>query len=434
MTKRTLAIATGVLIAGSAAAADLPNTKAAPAPPPTWWSTVTVNGEIDAGIMGNPDAPSSGLNWGRLFDQTANEPMLNTGVLTIQRATGSAGYDVGFMLQGAFGTDNRFTHNMGEGEYWINSKYQLSLMQAYLSVHTPWITPGGIDWKLGQWSTIEGVESFTDPSANLFYSHSYLFNYPEPFTNFGVLAITHINPTVDIYTGISSGNQATLVPYVGDNNDAPAFEGGVGLNKLFGGAVTVMATTHIGPENPYFQADFPLTGNNAANTSLVFENDLNATWTVTDKITAIGQVNYTKNDFTGGSTYGGVGYVSWQTPYDWLKVNGRAEVFRDNGNGSGGGTYVCAYPGNFDWMNALHGFPNTVYCGPPTTYFEFTAGLNITPTIPSSVPFVKAVIFRPEVRYDTSLNGTTPFGVPSGSTIGTKSDMVTIGGDVVVKF
>ena len=35
--------------------------KAPPAPPPTWWSTITYAGEIDAGIMGNPDSPGSGL-------------------------------------------------------------------------------------------------------------------------------------------------------------------------------------------------------------------------------------------------------------------------------------------------------------------------------------------------------------------------------------
>ncbi len=421
---------------GVAAAADLPTSKAPPAPPPSWWSTITVNGEIDAGIMGNPDSPGSGLNWGRVFDEQANTPMLNDGLVTIQRPTdpNATGYDVGFVIQGDFGTDARFLHYLQEGEYLINSKYQLALVQAYAMVHTPWITPGGIDWKLGQWPTLEGVESFIDPSANLFYSHSYIFNYPEPFSDFGILAITHINPTVDIYTGISSGNQTTLGPYTGDNNNAPAFEGGIGLNKLFGGAVTVLATTHIGPENPFYQADIPLTGNNAANSSLVYENDLNVTWTATDKITVIGEANYTKNDLTGASTYGGVGYASYQTPLDWLKINGRAEVFRDNGNASGGGTYVCAYPGNFDWVNAVHGYPNTVYCGPPTTYFEFTAGLNITPTLPSSIPLVKGLIIRPEVRYDTSLNGTTPFDVPANSTTGTKSDMVTIGGDVILKF
>ena len=415
---------------GVAAAADLPTSKAPPAPPPSWWSTITVNGEIDAGIMGNPDSPGSGLNWGRVFDEQANTPMLNDGLITIQRQTdpNATGYDVGFVIQGDFGTDARFLHYLQEGEYLINSKYQLSLVQAYAMVHTPWLTPGGIDFKLGQWPTLEGVESFIDPSANLFYSHSYIFNYPEPFSDFGALAITHINPTVDIYTGISSGNQTTLGPYTGDNNDAPAFEGGIGLNKLFGGSVTVLATTHIGPENAY------LASGPAANSALVYENDVNVTWAATDKLTLIGEGNYTKNDLTGASTYGGVGYVSYQTPIDWLKINGRAEVFRDNGNSSGE-TLCLRLPGQLrlgQWRARLPQHAPTV--GPATTYFAFTAGLNITPTVPSSLSFLKAMIFRPEVRYDTSLNGTTPFDVPSNSTTGTKSDMVTIGGDVILKF
>jgi hypothetical protein len=415
---------------GVALAADLPTDKAPPAPPPTWWSTITYAGEIDAGIMGNPDSPGSGLNWGRLFDDRANEPMLNAGLFTVSRATGSAGYDVGFTIQGEFGTDARFTHYMGVDPYWIDSRYQFSLLQANVLLHTPWVTPGGIDWKFGMFPTIEGAEVI-DPAGNLFYSHSYIFNYPEPFEDFGVMAITHINPTVDIYTAVSSGQQTTLVAYQGDNNDAPAFEGGIGLNKLFGGAVTVLASTHIGPENGAGQPGTPFF-NPAANSAMVFENDLVVTWTATDKITITGEGNYTRNELGSGSeTYGAVGYISYQTQWDWLKINGRAEVFRDNN-----GAYVGAYPGNFDFVDLEHGYPNGAIFQAPTTYLELTAGLNITPTLPTSIPFVKSITFRPEVRYDTSLNGTTPFDLPStaiGST-GSKTDQVTIGGDVIVKF
>lgn len=409
---------------GVAAAADLPTTKAPPAPPPTWWSTITYAGEIDAGIMGNPDSPGSDYNFGRLFDGKANDPVLNAALFTVTRPTGSAGYDVGFTIQGEFGTDARFTHYLGVDGYWINSAYQFSLLQANLLVHTPWITPGGIDWKLGMWPTLEGAEVI-DPAGNLFYSHSYIFNFPEPFNDFGVLAITHINPTVDIYTAVSSGQQTTLVPYVGDNNSAPAFEGGIGLNKLFGGAVTVLASTHIGPENPFLAFGQP------ANTHLNYENDIVVTWTATDKITIIGEGNYTLNSLTNSDTFGGVGYISYQTDLPWLKINGRAEVFRDDGPV----TFVCSYPGNFDFVNAESGFPNASTCGAPATYAEFTAGLNITPTIPSSIPFIKSVTFRPEVRYDTTLDSVNAFNAPTPSgTLGTKTDMVTIGGDVILKF
>jgi hypothetical protein len=409
---------------GVAAAADLPTTKAPPAPPPTWWSTITYAGEIDAGIMGNPDSPGSDYNFGRLFDGKANDPVLNAALFTVTRPTGSAGYDVGFTIQGEFGTDARFTHYLGVDGYWINSAYQFSLLQANLLVHTPWITAGGIDWKLGMWPTLEGAEVI-DPAGNLFYSHSYIFNFPEPFNDFGILAITHINPTVDIYTAVSSGQQTTLAPYTGDNNSAPAFEGGIGLNKLFGGAVTVLASTHIGPENPFLAFGQP------ANTHLNYENDIVVTWTATDKITIIGEGNYTLNSLTNSDTFGGVGYISYQTDLPWLKINGRAEVFRD----AGPVTFVCSYPGNFDFVNAESGFPNASTCGAPATYAEFTAGLNITPTIPSSIPFIKSVTFRPEVRYDTTLDSVNAFNAPTPSgTLGTKTDMVTIGGDVILKF
>jgi len=415
---------------GFAAAADLPNTKAPPAPPPSWWSTIAVNGELDGGITGNPDSPPSGLNWGQLFTDKANEPLLNQALLTVQRPTGSTGYDFGFEVQLMFGTDARFTHGLGECEYCINSRYQFDPVQAFLQAHTPWITPGGIDFKLGQWITLEGVETI-DPSGNLFYSHSYIFNYPEPFKDTGFLAITHINPTLDIYTAITSGQSTSLDPYVGDNNDAPAFEGGIGLNKLFGGSVTVLATTHIGPENPFLQPFGP--PNPAANSDLNYENDLIVTWTATDKITITGEGNYTLNTLTQSDTFGAVGYISYQTALDWLKINGRAEVFRDDGPS----TFVSVYPGAFDFVNTLHGFPSGAIFGPPTTYLELTAGLNITPKLPTEIPLLKTLIFRPEIRYDTSLNGTTPFDLVEtgfGAGHGLKSDQVTIGGDVILKF
>jgi hypothetical protein len=428
-----LALCAGIATGGYASAADLPTTKGPPAPPPSWWSSITINGLVDAGITGNPDSPPSGLNWGRLFDDKSNAPLFNQGLLTVQRPIDSSkpAYDVGFFFQFMYGSDSRFTHYLGECDFCINSLYQIDIPAAYIQAHTPWLFDGGIDWKVGQWPTLEGAETI-EPDTNLFYSHSYIFNYPEPFKDTGVLAISHINPTVDIYTAVTSGANTSLDPYVGDNNDAPAFEGGIGLNKLGpGGVLTILATTHIGPENPYLQPVGP--PNPAANSSLVYENDIVATWTVTDKLTIIGEGNYTRNDLTDSDTYGGVGYISYQTPVDWLKINGRAEVFRDDGPA----TYVSAYPGNFDFVDTEHGYPSGAIFGPPTTYLELTAGLNITPTIPASIPYLKSVIFRPEVRYDTSLNGTTPFDLVEtgpGAGFGTKSDQVTIGGDIILKF
>jgi hypothetical protein len=439
-----LALCAGMIATGGyAAAADLPNTKGPPAPPPSWWSTITVNGEIDAGITGNFDSPPSGLNWGHLFTDKANEPLFNQGLLTVQRPIDSSkpAYDVGFAFQAMYGSDARFVHYLGECEYCINSLYQVSVVEAYAQAHTPWIFDGGIDFKVGQWPTLEGAEVI-ESDLNLFYSHSYIFNYAEPFQDTGVLAIAHINPTVDLYASIVSGENTSIGFPFGDNNASPAFEGGIGLNKLGpGGAVTVLATTHIGPEDPFFaggtepngasQVPAVYTCGTCGNSALRYANDIVITWTATDKLTLTLDGNYTRDDAVADETYGAAGYASYQTPIDWLKINGRAEVYRDDT-----GFFVGAYPGNFDFANSEHGYINTVITQAPTTYFEVTGGLNITPTIPASIPYLKGVIFRPEVRYDTSLNGTAPYdlqGRTPGS-VGTKSDQVTVGGDIILKF
>jgi hypothetical protein len=121
-----------------------------------------------------------------------------------------------------------------------------------------------------------------------------------------------------------------------------------------------------------------------------------------------------------------------------LKIVGRGEVWRDNNN-----FFVAAYPGNFDFVNVQYGFPSTAVFAPaPTTYLELTAGLNITPALPQGLPFLKSITVRPEVRYDASLNGTTPFngaGFPAfgfGPAFGTgaKSSQFTFGGDIIAKF
>jgi hypothetical protein len=68
-----------------------------------------------------------------------------------------------------------------------------------------------------------------------------------------------------------------------------------------------------------------------------------------------------------------------------------------------------------------------VISGGSTTYAAVTGGLNITPEIAKG-GVLKGLIFRPEVRYDWTLNGTTPFAA------GTKRSQFTFGGDVIAKF
>ena len=119
-------VAAAALIAGSAFAADvdLANKKEPPAPPPSWWDTVTVTGYFEGSETANFANPYNGLNWGRLFDDRADGPMFNQSVLTVQRPLDpkATDYDFGFKVQGMVGEDARYTHFLGELDYAINSR------------------------------------------------------------------------------------------------------------------------------------------------------------------------------------------------------------------------------------------------------------------------------------------------------------------------
>ena len=447
-------------LSGSYACAAEP----APAPPPAnWWDTLTVTGLIEGGMTINPQNPPDGLNFGHLFTDKASSPLLNQAVLTIQRPLDpkATGYDFGFMIQALYGSDARYTQYLGEFNYAINDRNQIALQQAWGVIRLPWLFTGGIDVKAGQWVTLLGAETI-DPTTNYFYTHSYMFNFGIPLEDTGVLAIAHVDPLLDIYAGITAGVNTTIGYRAGDDNGAPAFEGGIGLN-LFDGNLTVLAMTHIGPELPDTFNIFGLPSFNNRinevllchcnpNSALRYLNDIVTTWKVNDALTLITDLNYIRDDGFKTSGYGVAQYAVW-TVFDWLKVVGRAEVWRDNGISTDNGIthtgfFVGAFPGNFDFINSEWGFVNTSFVETPTTYLGLTAGLNITPPVPEG-SFVKGVTLRPEVRYDTSLNGTTPFdgsgfggrgfpgipalGIPAFGT-GRKAEQVTFGGDVLVKF
>ncbi|QXX75781.1 outer membrane beta-barrel protein [Methylovirgula sp. HY1] len=429
----------GCMAAGSAIAADLPATKSPPVPaaPPSWWSTFTINGVIDAGITFNPGLSAGGNNFGSLFTDKANEPLLNQMSLIAQRPIDSNAktVDFGFKLQLMYGSDARYTHFLGECDYCISNINQFDVVEAWGAAHLPYVFGGGIDVKVGQFVTLLGAEVINAPD-NLFYSHSYIFNFGVPLKDTGVMTVAHITPMVDVYAGAVTGVNTSIgwnspaFGDPGDNNNAGAFEGGIGLNNLLNGNLTVLATTNIGPENPNTPLGIAACACNP-NTTYRYLNDMVITWKATDKLTFITDANYIHDDgyLPGGvSGYGVAQYASYALN-DWLKINGRAEIWRDNN-----GFFVAAFPGNFDYVNTEHGYPSGAYGAPGAanfqgnTYLELTAGLNITPVLPKSLPYLKGIIFRPEIRYDSSLNNTTPFDY------GTKSSQFTFGGDLIAKF
>ena len=398
----------------SPAASVNPTLPAAPAtaaaPPQDWASTITYGAQVDAGITGNFDRPSDGLNYGRLFDDKANTVLLNGIQLTATRPIDPtlSTFDFGFILQGTYGSDARYTHYLGEFGYLTHDRDQFSILQATVTMHAPVLFKGGVDFKLGQFATLIGYETI-DPSTNPFYSHSYNFNFG-PFEHTGLQAIAHIDPTLDVYAEVDTGESTTFDG--GDNNAEPAGLVGIGLNNLAGGKLTALAFVHLGPE------DATAAIGTDANSEMRYEADTVLTYKATDKLTVVAEGQWQHDDVAGADSYGLAGYVAYALTRT-LTANFRGEVYRDNA-----GFFVAADPGNLDPIRALGGRPSTAFGVGRQTYSEWTWGVSYKPAI----PHVALLAFRPEIRWDKSFSGGHPF---DGRT---ETGNFTLAGDVILGF
>ena len=407
---------TGLPANPASAAADKPADKPYVAPKnlSEWASSIKLGFQIDGGITGNPDDPHSRRNFGRLFDDNSNRPVLNQAMVTLSRDVDpkATSIDVGFKLQAFYGSDARIVHTLGVFDQLIHDRNQITVTEASVSVRFPDLFAGGLDVKAGMYPTPLGFE-LIDPKTNPFYSHSYIFNYGLPFKHVGALATAHVSDTIDLYLGIDSGTNTGVGYGTGDNNNRPGGIAGIGWNAP-GGKFTVLALTHMGPENSKRNTPF-------ANSAMRYYNDVVTTWKTTDKLTLTLELNAVQEDGFNASAYGAAGYASY-TLTDTLTLNGRAEVFRDGQN-----FFVSTPLNNRDFVNFERGvFSNFITSPKRATYSGLTAGVTYKPAgMPAAL---STVMFRPEIRYDRTLDGARPFND------GRSRDMVTLAADAIVGF
>jgi hypothetical protein len=284
------------------------------------------------------------------------------------------------------GSDARAIHGLGLLDNTMNETIEPDIVEAYLALHFPILSEGGVDLKLGKFVTLEGNETI-DPRANFFYSHTYLFDFGIPFTHTGALAVWHATSQVDLYGGVTRGVNTSI----DDNNNALAFHGGVGLN-LLDGKFTALASTHIGPET---------VGKDHDNR---YVNDLTFTAKLTKNFTAITDLNYAYDEAADAHGYG-IAQQFLYTLNDVYSIGLRGEVWRDEE-----GFYVASFAENDDVLDVLRGGnvtldPRTVGGG-RTTYGAITLGVNIKPSVPKPLA---GLVIRPELRYDRALTNTRPF-------------------------
>ena len=367
-------------------------------------------GWIEAGITGNTDAPTDNHNFGHLFTDRANEALLNQASIVGERTLdpNATGFDWGFKVWFMYGSDSRYTKSLGFMDLSTNDRVQPDFPEISASFHLPIITAGGLDLKLGKYQDPMSAET-VDPRNNVFYSHSYIFNFGIPGNYLGGLATLHVNKYLDVYAGINRGVNTSF----DDNNNSIAFEGGIGLN-LLDGNLTTLALTHIGPEDFHNNHDYR------------YLNDITTTWKVTKAFTSVTDLNLVYDSIAGGQYAYGVAQYFTYAVNDWLILGMRGEVFRDER-----GFYVAQFRANNGFIHAERGetqdsLDPSSLGGGKTTYFAITGGVTIKPPLPK--PFA-GLLIRPEVRYDRALTDQfKPFKQ------NTSRDQVTIGADLVLEF
>ena len=386
----------------------------APANLSEWASSIKLDFQGDAGITVNPAGPDNRRNFGRLFDDNSNRPVLNQFLVTLGRTVDpkATSPDVGFKLQLMYGSDARIVHTLGVFDQLIHDRNQLDIVEANVTVRLPGLFANGLDIKAGLYPTPLGVE-LIDPKTNAFYSHSYIFNYGLPYKHVGALATAHVSDLIDLYLGIDSGTNVAVGYGNGDNNNRPGGIAGIGFNML-DGKLTVLALSHMGPENSKRNTPF-------ANSAMRYYNDLAVVWKATDKLTLTTEGNYVREDGFRAEAWGIAQYASYALS-DTVTLNGRAEIYRDNTN-----FFVSTPVAERDYVALERGvFSRFILAPKPTTYTEFTAGLTYKPSwAPQQL---STLLIRPEVRYDQTLNNSRVYNDSKDR------GAVTLAADVIIGF
>jgi hypothetical protein len=270
-------------------------------------------------------------------------------------------FDVGFMIEGFYGSDAVYTHSNGildnankHGK--TSPDNDLDLEQAYIDVSAPVGT--GLVFTVGKFDTLLGSEVI-NPSGNALYTHSYQFSYGIPYTQTGILAAYNICSALKVTAGITRGwNQST-----DDNNGAIDFIGEAVWT--INSAWTATVNLSEGPQSTDDNHDY----------WTVVEGI--AAWQVSDQLKLTADLLYGDANAIA-QWYGIAGYASY-TLNKFAAINFRGEIYHDG-----------------------RGFTTGVG-GSDTNYIEGTLGVAVTPT--PDVNLLQTLTIRPEIRIDSADHG-----------------------------
>ena len=266
-------------------------------------------------------------------------------------------------------------------------KFSTDFRQAYLSLHAPVLTDGGIDFKFGRQYVPLGYETTMAPYRPM-YSLSYAWCYAENGAMTGGTATFHVNPRLDLIAGVTLGVNS-LYELQGR---APDYI----LRGLYwvdsDKRTRLVGTFYTGPK-PIASAEGHL-GRWYYVEELQLSHDLNRRLTLVSDSNFGWERQDPGNDLQTSQWYGAYGMAIIHVQRH-LDVNFRPEWFYDaDGSRTGARAHYC----------------------------ELTSGLNIMPT--------RWLNFRPEIRWDGATHSV--FG-PMDET-SRKKDQWTFAFDMLLKF
>jgi hypothetical protein len=375
---------------------------------------IVIAGYVDQGFTWNPDNPADNFNGPMTFNDRANEYQLNQLYLYAEKAvsTEDCWYDVGWRVDALYGSDWRFTPQIGleieeDGtRNWNQSRrfYGLALPQYYaqVAVHD-------LDIKIGKWYTPAGYEVVMS-TGNFFYSHVYTHQYGEPFTHTGALATFKYSDQVTLLAGIHEGWDQWE-----DVNDSPSALAGVTVTSRDGKTSLAYVMTYGDEANELF----------FTNTQHRYYQSLVFTRQANDKLKYIAHSDYSWQEDVDGIAADAEWYsisqyliyqvnncLSYGIRYEWFRDDDGFRVF-----GVGSSEFAAG-------VASPMGFVGGGYVG---SFQDITVGANYKPHA--------NVLIRPEVRWDWY------DGLPSGINgrplpwdNGTSASQFTAAVDAIVTF
>ena len=174
----------------------------------TKWTKVGIHiyGWVDVGVNGST---SKIANTPMSYDFIPNRPVLDQAVLMIERdpdVVQTKKVDWGFLLNGIYGTDYRYTAAKG---YFSNQLLQYNHIygwdptQIYGLIYVPQVAQGMLI-KVGRFISPSDIEAQWAPQ-NYMYSHSLMFTV-DPYTYTGVNITIRLHPQFQFEVGVHGGN------------------------------------------------------------------------------------------------------------------------------------------------------------------------------------------------------------------------------------